>query len=144
MSPNSWASGTSTARSIVWRTVCSILGRSCVMMASMRCSRVSLRAAEGEGVDMVQLRVGRKGVILYRLPAYHADAPISHPSNSCTPNELFPMKNSLDGKLLNVHNQWSLARDTFYLAAPETRRSRALVHLPPEYTRVSFWGNVTP
>src|SRR5262245_15500017 len=58
IAPNSWASGTSTARSTIWRTVCSILGRSCFMMASMRCSRVSLTSAEGEGMDMVQLLVG--------------------------------------------------------------------------------------
>src|SRR5262249_22513075 len=57
MAPNSWASGTSMARSTIWRTVCSMLGRSCFMIASMRCSRVCLRSAEGGGVDMAHLLV---------------------------------------------------------------------------------------
>src|SRR5208283_835265 len=53
MAPNSSASGTSTARSTIWRTVASTFGRSSFMMASMRCSRVSSVAAGRERAAMI-------------------------------------------------------------------------------------------
>src|SRR5262249_25699467 len=48
MAPNSSASGTSTARSTIWRTAASTFGRSSFMIASMRSSRDSLAVA-GKG-----------------------------------------------------------------------------------------------
>src|SRR5262249_32966488 len=54
MAPNSSASGTSTARSTSWRTVCSTLGRSSFRRASIRCSRVSGGWAEGGRAAMTQ------------------------------------------------------------------------------------------
>jgi len=63
MDPNSSASGTSTARSTICRMACSIWGRSCCMMASMRSSRlgsgaeaflglvVDMRTSTGDGRD---------------------------------------------------------------------------------------------
>src|SRR6516164_709472 len=86
MAPNSSASGTSTARSTIWRTVSSILGRSSFMMASIRCSRVSLAAAGRERVDMATSRSQQSLWISKALPAYHETQRISHPSNSCTPD----------------------------------------------------------
>src|SRR6266404_5501128 len=55
MAPNSSASGTSTARSTIWRTASSILGRSSFMIASMRSSRVSTDAVATVRVAMAEL-----------------------------------------------------------------------------------------
>src|SRR5262249_45665988 len=53
MAPNSSASGTSTARSTIFRTAASTFGRSSFMMASMRSSRVSFAVADRVGAAMV-------------------------------------------------------------------------------------------
>src|SRR5262249_51052997 len=55
MAPNSSASGTSTARSTIWRTRASIFGRSSFMMASMRSSRVAAAATASLRAVMAKL-----------------------------------------------------------------------------------------
>src|SRR5262249_6027505 len=91
IAPNSSCSGTSTARSTIFRTASSTLGRSCCMSSSMRCSRVGAAELWLPDRDIASTPCQQDTVQVAVSPVAYASTcriptqvPAAHPHSICT------------------------------------------------------------